>query len=477
MREVPLEARKVALLKAIDSAKKRGVTAVKVELEANLSRFNGNACECERCSNTTDCQNCNEGYVRCSENDDCTGCGWCDDGQNICNECDGDYDGAAANDGSWSDYRILQHVMDYLNISMEIERGQHDYTYNPSASSWLQFMRVYNDHSVDTEITFTVRLDDTENALKVLEVVDAFNDVCRRIGNPMNTDGAGLHMAWLFHPDCNYNTHLNNIVGEMSKTKVTNFIRAMNHMLPALFFLAAPKGRKNWTRSIGYRTPQIGYGQATGSSKYHAIHIYHGAIEYRVFDTCYETPDQVIDNLIVMSRSLRYFRVRYNGPSNPRRYNFGNDTDRTLERLYATEDAIDLLYEHIGSLKPSYYSLKELREQRGFTVTRTSVRNFTAEANHKAELAWQEYIERWEKSLPLVEDEVRANAMRRFLQNASVSQMRELSSEQISEQVENEVQESLRDHRGRQHRKDNYCQNIVENLMSQRRPRFTVIAS
>ena len=66
MGDITLEDKKPEILRAIEYAKTKGVTAIKIELEAQFDRDDDDSDECEYCDEgRTTCGNC-DGYGRSS---------------------------------------------------------------------------------------------------------------------------------------------------------------------------------------------------------------------------------------------------------------------------------------------------------------------------------------------------------------------------------------------------------------------------
>lgn len=446
MPTVTLDEKKQHLLEAMRFAKTKGATAIKIELEALLGRgsASGGNCDCSEC------------VIARRESGDST---------------------------YWGDEECLNSILDDLGIPEDRElrdgHGHAEMVYSRQDNrdlgaehQWLQYAEFYNDGSVDSELTITVRLDNEENAFKALDIIEAFKHLAEKIGNGMNVDGAGLHTAFLFTPTCTYPSRYN--TGRevnFTEAQLTNFRAAMTHMLPALYFLAAPANGTNSSRSLHFRAPNIG----VFGNKYSAIHVSGGAIEFRVFDTCYDVPEQMVDNLIVMGNSLKYLSDTYCGPTDRvTSYNFGNDRSRKLDRLYMNENAINLLYKHIDKLKPPYYGIRELRLQRGLNITRSSVKKLKEINVEKAELAWQEYEERWKMLQPVIKDQVRMNAIRKFINSAKMKDISKLTDAEIEGKVKEEIEEHLDHELSRRESKRDYCRRVSERLEVEYRPEINV---
>lgn len=498
MEEVTREQKLPEILRAVEFAKTKGATALKVECEAQFNRnryHNDDICdECDEGQVT--CYDCDEGWVTCGEHCDegmvrnSADTEWvrcpelcdegmircendCDEGYRTCSECGGNW---RRNGESWSDENCLRFILERVGITNH-QNNSRTYTYNPSTSEWLQFARFMVDGSVDSEITFTVRLDDPENVIRVLDMVDAFKALGEAIGNGMNVDGAGLHMSWLFTEDCSYYSERHGDYPpesrpyNYSERELRNFRRAMHHMMPALFFLAAPANGGNWTRGMGYRNPEVSlFGGA-----YYAIHVNYGAMEFRVFDTCYDNMEQVLDNIVVMSNCLKYLTRTYTGPrSDMAHYLFGNDADRTLDRLYYEENTLDLLYRHLDKLKPSYYTMRQLRKQRGFTLDKGVLKRREETIRRNAELAWKEYDDRWKVLFDIRAEEAKHTYMQNFVERADLQEITKLSDKRIRELVEADIKAYLERQKATRIKRTQYIKDSINQQMREFSSQFRV---
>jgi predicted transcriptional regulator len=270
-------------------------------------------------------------------------------------------------------------------------RGDHYGKWVPKSP--LVFSMVYSDGG-DTEWTFTLLVKDAQKALLLPKFIEAFNALAaavREAGgyNEINIDGAGMHMALLNSPNGEYEWSPSSTDADR---RFPNFRKSMQLLIPALYFLGASDGH---TRSMNPRTPQI-----DKNDKYSAIYYQGGALEFRVFDTCYNRPEQILDNLVVMCNSLKYWSTEYkrnNLNKVTRQVRFGVDKsgDHSLARLYQTFEHIELLNNGLKLLKPSYLSISELKKQREFTVSKRTVKKVMSELYKNAEVQYQEYERRF----------------------------------------------------------------------------------
>ncbi len=266
--------------------------------------------------------------------------------------------------------RILTYLKDYGLAEEEgdIPRGM------AKPMKWkypIMYSRVYGD--CETEWTVTLSLDKAENVLHLLTFIDAFNHLAKSLRKKeIGTDGAGMHMAFLFNKECKY--PVREVYGYR---KFGNFKKSVTPLLPALFFISAnmEKDGKVYTRSAGPRQATISGG------KFSAIHYGGGALEFRVFDPCYKKPNQILTNFIVMSKCLRYWTDQ-DKVNNKKLYDsypaisFGRNNTSDIETLYYSKEHIDLLNKGLVKVKPASVSVKELKVERKFNRTKRHVKKW-----------------------------------------------------------------------------------------------------
>lgn len=325
-------------------------TAVKIELEAQLDR---------------------------GDYDD--GCWDCDDGQNMCGTCDGDgycYDNESNQidcedcDGSGyfdcdncggvraGDYSSVDTCEDFIirNVSQ-------------TARDKLVFGKFYNDGSVDSEFTFTLMIDDIEYAI---EYINAFKELASEIGTHIDTSGAGMHIALLNSPKGTYPHG-----GSFRQNYFTNMANAVQHLMPALLFLASCDHK---SRGLNYRPPQC------GTNKYSAIHGMPnaGCIEFRVFETCYQKPEALYDYLCTIAKCMQFFKARQT------KLDWFDsigklavpDSGQGVSRFYYSTKHIDALNKSLVVLKPDHKTVAELKKERSFKMNKSKL--YRDEAKLKA---------------------------------------------------------------------------------------------
>lgn len=320
-----------------------GFSHIKLELEAELNRDDG-----ER---YVDCDDCDDGRITC---DSCDGegarleseqigvrmrehwveCYSCDgEGDHVCDYCDGS--GQVYGGAEWDDDTCDSFIRDHVSTE---------------AAMALTYGKFYNDGSVDSEYTFTLPV---AQAQYLPEFIKAFKALADEIGNGMDTDGAGMHVA-IIPTEMNGrypSTH------RLDSVSVANFTTQMNKLLPALFFTASPNG---FSRGLGYRNPRV-----APHDKYSAIYTQGGTcFEYRVFETCYNNPEAIFEYMEVIANSLKFLNPENTVESLRMQFSFPDD-NRDLARFFDTPEQMRVLTRTIKHLKPSTKSFKKMKAERG----------------------------------------------------------------------------------------------------------------
>lgn len=322
--------------KALEQIKAKGFSHIKVELEGVLGRT-GRDESCNDCSTRgwIPCDTChNSGFIR--QKDTAIECSNCNgDGHSECRRCNG----RGYTRGGWTDSYCRDFILK---------------TIKRASANKIVFGEFYYDGSVDSEYTFTIA---TEHADVVLEVMGAFNKLGNKIGNGVRTHNAGLHIAVL--PDGVYPCK----AGLLNQKLMLNFRTEVAKLLPALYFLGTHTGK---TRDLNYRKPFV-----SNSEKYSAIFT-HGdtAIEYRLFDPCFDKPEAFYDKVEVIAQTLKYYseakvRTSYNS--------FKLYELPELSALYNTLGNYDALLKTISAVKPNK-TISALKEERGITINKTLIR-------------------------------------------------------------------------------------------------------
>lgn len=343
-------------------------TAIKIELEAQLSRNSTGSNEyCDSCdgNGAYDCGNC-----------DGNGCSQCNEGTVDCSDCDGSGMYDQSSHGSQSEEACHQFILN--NVSK-------------TARNKLVFSRFYYDGSVDSELTFTLMIEDVKYAI---EFVEAFKKLGDYVGNGLDTSGAGMHIA-ILNSKNGYYSHRGGRRhdGRIDFAKFANFAKSMNHLMPALFFLGSCDSQ---SRDLHFRMP------ACRTDKYNAVHgTPSGALEFRVFETCYQRPEALFDFVCVIAKCLKFYaskQVKFAWFGKVGNVSF-KDTNRHLDRFYQCPEAIKALDLGLQVLKPDHKTITELKKERNFKLTLPKVINYEKKLELRWRVEFSEYKERAEAEL------------------------------------------------------------------------------
>lgn len=254
------------------------------------------------------------------------------------------------------------YVLAYLSqfgLARKVAGGTSEsYEYEPVHP--LIFSRIYTDS--ETEWTFTIAIDKPEYALLLPKFVTAFNELkkankCKQI----NVRGSGMHMSYM------HQTHYP--ASDAEDTAGFRLFRNNAEMLlPALFFASTNVVRdgKLITRSIGPRNPRI------SRDKFNAIHYGYGALEFRVFDTCYENRLQILDNLAMMSVMVnKYWGKNRPASTKIRPIHFGADgCENSINVFFSGKTVVKNINVGLKHIKPSYLRVGDIKQKRGLTKAR-----------------------------------------------------------------------------------------------------------
>lgn len=287
---------------------------------------------------------------------------------------------------------ILKHLMKY-GLAERCKQGEHYWSYLYKPKLPLVYSKVYTDS--ETEWTTTLSLEKGNDVLYTPMLVDAFNALAAANGNGIDVRSSGMHTAFIqgengVYPDPRAKR-------KTQQKMFDNFAKSMRPLLPALYLLGANRIEDNQgvtgcvTRSINPRGPEI-----SSTEKYSAIAYRYGAVEFRVFDTCYEHRDQILDNIVTMSLAVsKYWHAKYVKPNIKFKFDkpvlFGNDSCgnnvNKIESLYCVKEHVVLLNEGLRCIKPPYLSVKEVKMARRFSLTvrdiKTVLNTATAKKEHE----------------------------------------------------------------------------------------------
>ena len=398
-----------------------GVTAVKVELEGVLGRRDTTttlvACDngCDRYGMST-CDNCTG-----------TGCNRCDfSGNSPCKKC------------------FLKRNLWSSNIYCQqwLLRELHQYglsTLKRSTNMYevkrpLVFARFYTDPSVDSEFTFTLDIKKDENIFLLPKIVEAWNKLGQAIGRGCSITNAGMHMALLSSPNASYPYH---DTQNIDRTRFANFEKSMRALMPALFFLGSTNSH---SRGMHFRLPQV------SDEKFSAVHWYGGALEFRVFETCYDDPEAILDNFVVMRNCIRFWSEKYRSPKLEKiaeSLKFGNDRNDRIDRLYTTVKHLDVLMAGLVKIKPAYKTLTELKKERDFGVNKKVIGKQLDKAKADAAVAYSEYASRYEWREEIGKLQVRADILQNY--RNPVGEVKEEALARADREVADYIERSSRD--------------------------------
>lgn len=485
-------ARRDAVIKSVRQLKanKSRPAGIKVELEAQFNRGRNGYTFCESCDegwvtcsdcdgdHTWRCEECvftAEGEVQewcgadnCNAYDGYRYCEYCDEGSRECADCDGDYE--RRSDDDWDEVTChdwLMEKLSHLGLAefregdwLELSHGVQTEWHPIGALAYAEF---YRDGSVDSEFTFTIRFENEESVFLLEDIVRLFRELGETIGNGIDVQGAGMHMALVFDENCVY-------PGSMSDRQTRgydNFRRSMTLLMPALFFLGAADDR---SRGLRYRIPR------TSGDKYSAIAFRNGSLEFRVFDTCYDNPVQVLDNLCVIAKCMRYWRANYLDPGLTkitRECTFGNENDNTVHRFYLTAQHIDLLNQGLAKIKPDHLSISEVKAQRKFTANKRQALYAEQQRAKQAELEYKEYEERFKWQLEIYKQQELAARIKRHSLNSN-RPLRELNAEEVLATAQQEVETLTTAYRQSKKSLTRYVQEVLAQFNQTRQGQYVL---
>lgn len=335
----------------------------------------------------------------------------------------------------------------------------------------LKYAEFYNDGSVDSEFTFTLSLESPETVFLIPKIMDIFKGLAEANGNGMDVSGAGMHTALINNRDCRYDTTIRSSPGQ--NDRFNNFSRSMSLLLPALFFLSSP-GKTS--RALRFRTPKI----ATGNSdKYTAINYRYGALEFRCFETCYDKPEQILDNIVVISNCMKFWKKTFKPSGLEKivtRVKFGNDSNYDLERFYKSVEHIDLLNAGLEKLKPSYLTITQCKRQRSFDVSREKLADMDEEIKEEAKASYAEYEERWHWETKIMKGRIVLDHMDSMVRQAG--SLTSMTAETKAE-IERKAEEQAEDYVKRSYKKvaqDRFVDDHLSRTKSNNQGRYTLTA-
>lgn len=374
---------KAALKDAVKRIKEAGFSYIKVELEGDIGRDGER--ECDNCygEGSEDCSYCGgEGFVDSGRSTLLSGesvleeCSECyGDGRVNCDNCDGQ-----GNCGSYMDESTCEEFMKSCVPSEVLGR--------------LVYGSFYEDGSVDSEFTFTVKVEDVEDVIHWIEAFKALAEECSD-SSGIDVSGAGMHIAVLptesngVYPVRNY---------AMPRAKVRNFTSEITKLMPALFFLASAD---HHSRDLGYRRPRV------GEDKYNAVSTQDDTCyEFRVFETCYDKPEAFFDYVQTIANCLKFhadptLKVKALGKQ------FGFNDGDIVARFFETPEQLRILNATVKHIKPTDKTLKKLKQERGIHYTMKSLTIKEKKERARLHADYLEYARKQREifNTPLTEDQ------------------------------------------------------------------------
>lgn len=245
----------------------------------------------------------------------------------------------------------------------------------------LIYGEFYTDGSVDSEFTFTVKIEDAEY---VLDVMEAFKALAKRNKGGLDVRGAGMHFSVM--PSSKYPCPKS-----LNPEKLENFTREVTKLLPALY-ISACSG--NFTRGLKFRQPQISHSDGQthlGRGKYSAIFTHNGScLEYRLFETCYQRPEAIFEYLGVIAKTLEFYadptkRVVSLGKQ------FNIYGDKNLKGFTDLPDQVSILKAQFKYIKPDGMTLRDFIQNRGINLTVKGARTIQGRKIEKLRDAYKEH--------------------------------------------------------------------------------------
>jgi hypothetical protein len=296
---------------SINYIKKKGFNFFKVELEAQVNYdgrkvakvIDNNTGKCCYCNNTEKinhtCTACaGLGHKICSV---CKGekfvkdikghkipCPYCKTKEITCDSCNGTGFIPKTCDKCYTshpDYKFYSGEESTLTAAM-IDFSTRIGDINKS----IVFKKAYNDGSCNTEITLTLPI---EFLSKLGEIARSFGDTINCLGDSSYLENSGMHIALL--PTALYPN-----IDTLPVQKLDNFRKSMNKLMLATM-ICGSDGKM--TRPFIWRDLRT-----SNSEKYSAIYCPgNKAIEYRIFDAVYFSPERCSLFIKTMAHSLKYY--------------------------------------------------------------------------------------------------------------------------------------------------------------------------
>lgn len=272
---------------------------------------------------------------------------------------------------AWNDGNCERYVMDCLSAE---------------TAAALTYKQFYNDGSVDSELTFTLPI---EEAYRSVEVLKAFSALAEEVGHGMETGRAGMHLTLL--TSGTYPTAI-----PLNATKLRNFAAQVTKLLPALYAVSSHDGQ---TRALEYRTPQI---SPEKDGVYPAICTHDGtALEYRLFDTCYDKPEALLEKIQIIAATTRYFHPTRKVKLQSAQFRLEQVAERYSKKPFAgtIKDLGNLqaLEETLKLVKPASVSMNSFKKSRGLNLSARAVSKWSNASAMRNAISYQAYTMNWRR--------------------------------------------------------------------------------
>ena len=382
---------------------------------------------CEGRGEFDECQFCQcEGTVPCANCDVTNPPRWWDEG--FCHD--------------WLMEKLSRMGLARLRTDGSPRRLSHSQTTMWEPVAPLMYAEFYRDGSVDSEFTFTLSVANEDSVFLVPKIIDLWKELGVAIGNGMLVERAGLHTALINDPSCNYpSCNYPSQTSSADEIRFKNFAKSMSLLLPALFLGSSNES----SRELRFRQPRVASRFTNYSeNKYSAVYYNGGAIEFRLFNTCYDNPEAILDNLVVMANCMRYWTTNYR-PSGLQkittRCQFGNNLNDKLDRFYGSTQHIDLLNHGLRKLKPAYYTIRQLKMQRNFGLNKRQLKKLEMTRRQLAEMEYKEYELRFGWEMLVRRNRLRADFIESHLYNAN--QPSQINEQELLAEIDRNVEERM----------------------------------
>lgn len=355
-------------------------TYLKGELEAQLDRGSSDDETCWSCDGegTHECENTHA--VLLDQNGTPVEHGWGPESEESCAECVEGYiscdacggSGRTGNDSEWGDRQCQAYIMSHVSQDCR------------DATTYSGF--VY-DGSVDSEFKFTVPLT-WEGLGYAIEYIKAFKALANAIGNGLDVQGAGMHLTILRSQDGTYPRGNANI----EPLPFENFKANMTRLMPALYLLAS---EDNKSRPMGFRRPGVqldSHGHAISGAGGGST----GALEWRVFETCYRRPEMLLDFICVIAKGLSFYApvvkpVKFRSKIGKLEF-FDKADSQGVHKYFHTEKHLVALKQGLKYLIPDHRTESEvLRLRNMHKLTPEAIKRRNERLTNQFETAWIEY--------------------------------------------------------------------------------------